>query len=92
MVNMQKVPGRYTALDNGPGCGDRSLDKDECAKAAKTLGYTDVVTEGSWGHQPYGCLVGHPSDNWIMTYFNNQHGQTGRNVYKSICLASTYFI
>ena len=79
-------------MDNGPGCGSNSLDKNECAPAVAEFGYRGAVLEGSWSHAPYGCFVGHPSDNWANSYFNSQHGQTGRNVYKSICNSGMYFI
>ena len=81
----------YDTFDNGPGCGDMLLDKDECAHAAVLLGYSGAVREGSWSSAPYGCHVGESDNSWQNTYFNFQHGQTGRDIYKSICRASTYF-
>ena len=92
MVNMHAHAGPYEVKDNGVGCGHRSLDQDGCAEAITTLKYAGVLETGNWSHAPYGCFVGHPYDNWQYAYFNSQHGQTGRDIYKSICLACTYFI
>ena len=76
----------YEVLDNGPGCGSFSLSMDECKTAATSLGYSGNVRKNDVGHAPYGCHVGHPTDNWTKTYFNVEiTGQTGREKYKSIC-------
>ena len=91
MVTMHKNAGRYMEYDNGPGCGGRSIGKEECALAARLLGYRKAVQEVSVDHAPYGCFVGHPTDSWKYTYFNNRNGLTGREKYKSICLEGTYF-
>ena len=84
------MTGQYEAIDNGPGCGSLSLNENECRTAAASLGYTGVMIKGNWGHSPYGCHVAHPSDGWKYTHFNeNQRGQTGRNIYRSICKIGT---
>jgi len=73
-------------LENGPGCGESSIENaEECTKAAAELGYTAAARAGSWSHAPLGCFVGHPTDSWRNTYFNTQAGQTGRDIYRSIC-------
>ena len=79
-------------MDNGPGCGINSLDIYECVNAVTALGYPGAVLEVSWSHAPYGCFVGHSRDNWAYSYFNSQHGQTGRDIYKSICNSGMYLI
>ena len=89
MININAHADKFTVLDNGPGCGNASLDKDECAKAVAALKFVGRLETGNWSHAPHGCFVGHPYDNWGYAYFNNGHGQTGRDIYKSICFAST---
>ena len=91
MDNMQVNADQYEVKDNGPGCECQSLDQNGCRKAAAALGYTRVLETGSWSHAPYGCFVGHPYDDWEYVYFNSQNGVIGRDIYKSICLVSTYF-
>ena len=80
----------YEAIGNGPGCGNLSLNENECRTAPARLGYTGVMNKGNWGHAPYGCHVGTPSDGWKHTYFNeNQGGKTGNDIYRSICKIGT---
>ena len=92
MVNMNAHAELYAVKDNGTGCGNKSLDQHDCRKAVSALKYAGVLEIGSWAHAPYGCFVGHPYDNWQYAYFNSQDGQTGREIYKSICSSSTYFL
>ena len=82
----------YEEIDIGPwkkwaGCGILSVNEDECEIAAASLGYHNEMNKIDVRHAPYGCLVGHPTDGWTNTYFNeNKHGQTWRNIdHKSIC-------
>jgi hypothetical protein len=76
----------YEAMDNGPSCGLLSITEDECKIAATSLGYSNAMKTINVGHAPYGCFVGHPGDGWKNTWFNeNKNGQTGQDVYKSIC-------
>ena len=77
----------YVELPNGPGCpAGQTIDTAaECEQAAVALGRKAKVTQGKWGHAPFGCFIGHPNDGWKNTFFNRQAGQTGRDVYRSIC-------
>jgi len=91
MAVVEPPPAAFVMLENGPGCGDASITTaGECGEAAASLGYEASVTSGSWGHAPLGCFVGHPIDGWTHTYFNSQAGQTGRDVYRSLCLGEAY--
>ena len=55
---------------------------------ATKLGYNGAALQaGSWGHAPLGCFIGHPADNWSHLYYNSQSGQTGRDVYRTLCNA-----
>ena len=85
------IEHHYVELPNGPGCGLASVsNSNECWKAAKLLGYTANGMSGSWGHAPYGFFVS-PYDGGAYVYFNQQHGQTGRDIYKSICRGMNFF-
>ena len=76
----------FEEKDNGPGCGLLSLTEDECKTADVALSYSNTVETINVAHAPYGCFIGHPTDGWKNTYFNKRKsGQTGRDVYKSIC-------
>ena len=73
----------YVVLDNGPGCGDYSIDETECAEAAGKLGYSTNVRIKDVTHAPYGCMI--QSNNGV-TWWNKQHGKTDvLYKYKSIC-------
>ena len=84
----------YEALDNSPGCEDgMDITEEECPLAAKaslqsiTQSFTGGLQVGTWGHAPPGCFVGHPSDNWMHTYYNKiSRGTLGNTLYKSICM------
>lgn len=79
----------YVDVDNGPGCGNLTVPQHECLQAIQALGYSDQSLQvGSWSWAPYGCLVGHPADSWQYAYWNSQNGQTGRDIYRSICYAT----
>ena len=53
---------------------------------ATKLGYNGTALQaGSWGHAPFGCFIGHPADNWSYLYYNSQSGQTGKDVYRTLC-------
>ena len=72
----------YVVLDNGPGCGDYSINEIECAEAAGKLGYSTNVRIKDVAHAPYACMI--QTTNGV-TWWNKQHGTTGRHFYKSIC-------
>ena len=79
----------YVDVDNGPGCGNLTVPFHECLQAIESLGYVvHTLQYGSFSWAPYGCFVGHPVDNWQYAYWNSQDGQTGRDVYRSVCYAT----
>lgn len=82
------VATKYEARANGPTCpaGEILGDAVTCAKAARALGFSDHVIQGTWAHAPKGCFVGHPSDGWRHTYFNAIDGRQGEHHYRSLCL------
>ena len=76
----------YVEKATGAGCGSELIrTADECSSAAASLGYSADVISQAVTHAPLGCFVGHPSDAWHYTYFNTVCGETGREIYKSIC-------
>ena len=84
--NISSLSLEYIVLDNGPGCGDFSIDITECAEAAGKLGYSTNVRVKDVAHAPYACVV---QESNSRTYWNKQHGRTGRNIYKSICKSTS---
>ena len=73
----------YVVLDNGPGCGDNSINEAECAEAAGKLGYSTNVRIKDVAHAPYACMI--QVNNGVI-WWNKQHGKTTiHGKYKSIC-------
>merc|ERR1719461_1871793 len=89
-AKQQKTDSLYKIKNNGPRCSSIGMQDitnvQECKAAVESLGlYQHPIHAGHWGHAPYGCFQGHPSDGWRYTYFNFRVGATGNSAYRTIC-------